>query len=281
MLLSCAIVCYRNSESQLDQVVESVVRSALEKPGLTLALTIVDNSPTDRLRKLAERHGARYLHRADNPGFGAAHNIAIAQSLEEGAAYHLVLNPDVHFDREVLPALVDYMEQHVEIGLLMPDIRYPDGRRQYLCKLLPTPADLFLRRFLPGPYRWAGRLARYELHESGYSRVMDVPSLSGCFMLLRVSVLREVGAFDERFFMYLEDVDLCRRVGSVTRTVFFPSVSITHQYVKGSYKNWRLLYNHIRSAVLYFNKWGWFFDRQRRLVNRRCVQRMRGKQVCR
>lgn len=75
------------------------------------------------------------------------------------------------------------------------------------------------------------------------------------------------GGFDERFFMYLEDNDLSRRVGQVSRTMFYPHVSVIHEYKKGSYKNPKLLIYHITSAVKYFNKWGWMFDNEKKKVN--------------
>ncbi len=153
----------------------------------------------------------------------------------------------------------------------MPRVLYPDGREQRLCKRLPAPGDLFLRRFL-------GRLGRrifrrsveaYELDGVDLSAAREIPSLSGCFMFLRSSVLRRTGLFDPRYFMYMEDVDLCRRVGAVAHTVFYPDVSITHGYTKGSYKSVRLLRYHLASAVRYFTKWGWFHDPERRSLNRR------------
>jgi GT2 family glycosyltransferase len=97
---------------------------------------------------------------------------------------------------------------------------------------------------------------------------MEVPHLSGCFMMLRTAVFETVGLFDERFFMYLEDVDYSRRVHTRYKTVYYPEVSVYHQYHKGSYKRWRNLKYHIVSAVKYFNKWGWFFDPERKTINR-------------
>ena len=265
MSISCAVVSYHNPPEQIADVLNSVTAAQ------GVALTLIDNSRTDELSDVARRFSARYIHRPDNPGFGAAHNIAIAEALAGDAMYHIVVNPDVHFGPEVIPALRAYMDAHPDIGLLMPDIRYPDGSRQHLCKLLPHPGDLFLRRFFPVLYRLSGRLDAYEMR-AGYDRVMEVPALSGCFMFLRTSVLKRTGGFDDRFFMYLEDVDLSRRIGRVARTVYYPSVSITHAYQKGSYKSSALLSRHIRSAIRYFNKWGWFFDRERTAVNRAALQ---------
>jgi GT2 family glycosyltransferase len=140
--------------------------------------------------------------------------------------------------------------------------------------LLPNPVDLTISRFFPGLYRLSGRLAWYEMRQSGYDKIMDVPALSGCFMLMRSATLRDAGIFDERFFMYLEDVDLSRRIGRLSRTVYFPYVSVVHDYGKGSYKNMRLLYCHARSAISYFNKWGWFYDVEKEAINRMAIQKM-------
>lgn len=268
MSISCSVVTYHNPPDQIADVLRSVAAT----PGV--AVTVVDNSADDTLAEVARKFGARYIHRPDNPGFGAAHNLAIREALDAGSDYHLVLNPDICFGPDVIPALHAYMEAHPDVGLVMPDIRYPDGSRQHLCKLLPHPVDLLVKRFVPTLYQMSGRADTYEMRRSGYERIMDVPALSGCFMFLRAATLKKTGGFDERYFMYLEDVDLSRRIGQVARTVFYPAVSIIHAYQKGSYKNSALLRRHISSAIRYFNKWGWVFDRERTVVNRAAIQGM-------
>lgn len=104
---------------------------------------------------------------------------------------------------------------------------------------------------------------------------MEVPILSGCFMFVRMDVIGKVGLFDERFFMYSEDVDLCRRIGEISKTVFYPNVAVFHEYEKGSYKNKKLLKYHIRSTIKYFNKWGWIFDRKRADANKKCLNQIK------
>ncbi|MGH8809882.1 MAG: glycosyltransferase [Noviherbaspirillum sp.] len=264
---------YHNDPEQIAQVLQSITSTPLD-----IAVYLIDNSQDDTLAAVAHKCGARYIHRPDNPGFGAAHNIAIADALTLGSSYHAVINPDIVFGPDVLPALRAYMDVHQDIGLIMPDIRYPDGSRQHLCKLLPRPVDLLVRRFLPTLYQMSGRLETYEMHRGGYDRIMDVPALSGCFMFLRTSILAKTGGFDQRFFMYLEDVDLSRRIGRLARTVYFPAVSVVHGYEKGSYKSGILLSHHIRSAIRYFNKWGWFFDAERRAVNRAATRALQQPQ---
>ena len=268
--LSCSIVLYNNSEQEISRVIEC---SQSSFPSVVIYL--VDNSATNKLEILAKRFGCFYIHEKSNVGFGAAHNIAIKKSLDAGFKYHLILNPDIYFPDAVFPVLIDFMDKNQQVGFVMPKILYPNGDLQYLCKLLPTPIDLIFRRFFPHFYKKAGLLSRYELRDSGYDHTMMVPSLSGCFMLLRSGVLRRVGGFDEKFFMYLEDVDLCRRIGKIAETVYYPNVTVFHEFAKGSYKNIKLLKYHIKSALYYFNKWGWFFDSERRLINNKALARMR------
>jgi GT2 family glycosyltransferase len=264
---SCSIVCYLSRHDQVERLLASVTTA---RPDLLVYL--VDNSPTDALRALAARFGARYHHLPHNPGYARAHNWALREASTAGSVYHFVLNPDIQIPLDGIGKLLAYMEQHPDVGLLAPRVHYPDGRLQPLCKLLPHPLELLVRRFFPLLHRSSGRQARYELHASGYSRVMDVPALSGCFMLMRVETVVRAGLFDERFFLYFEDVDLSRRIGRIARTVFVPHVAIVHDYARGSYRDWRLLWHHLVSAGRYFNKWGWLRDAERDRVNARTLR---------
>jgi GT2 family glycosyltransferase len=260
--VSCSVVAYHNPPSQIAAVLDSIARC-----DMAVDATLIDNSSTTVLAAVARQYRVRYAHLPHNPGYGAAHNLAIDAAIAAGRRYHVVMNPDIRFSADVLPRMFAYMERHPDIGLLAPRVHYPNGLPQHLCKLLPNPVDLLVRRFCPPLHRLSGRMARYELHGTGYGRVMDVPALSGCFMLLRLATVQQVGAFDPGYFMYFEDVDLSRRIGTVARTVYYPQASIVHDYAKESYRNLHLMRCHIRSAIRYFNKWGWWHDPRRDAVN--------------
>jgi len=241
-------------------------------------LYLIDNSPSDDARNLISDTRIIYIFNNQNLGFGAGHNVAMKEAMKSPSKYHLVLNPDVYFDQNVIPDLLQFMEANHTIGLTMPKVLYPDGRLQPLCRLLPNPAMLFLRRF----FRFHKKLLEkqnlaHELHFSGYNKIMDVPFLSGCFMFLRLDALRQVGLFDERIFLYTEDMDLSRRIHQQFRTVFYPSATIYHHHQRGSYHNVHLLFHNIKSAIRYFNKWGWFFDRERRLINQRTLLKLQNE----
>lgn len=226
---------------------------------------LLDNSP--QANPAFGKMDAEYIFTGTNLGYGRAHNIALRKTIEKNRPYHLVLNPDVELDGADLDKLVEYMEQNRNTAQLMPKVLNSDGSIQYLCKLLPTPADLIFRRFLPASWS-RRRMDRFELRASGYNKIMNVPYLSGSFMLLRTEALKEVGLFDERFFLYPEDIDLTRRLRRHYKTEFYPDVSVVHHHARGSYRNKKLLWVHINNIILYFNKWGWLFDAERKKVNR-------------
>jgi GT2 family glycosyltransferase len=267
--INASIVLYHNNTEQLARVIKSFLNT-----NLSVKLYLVDNSSNDDLKELKNIDGRiEYIFNNANLGYGAAHNIAIKKSIENKALYHLVLNPDIYFEYGVLEELFEYMQANNDIGNIIPQVKYPNGDVQYLCKLLPTPVDLILRRFVPSCSWKKKRDQNYELRWTGYNKIMNAPSLSGCFMFLRTSALEDVGIFDENIFMYLEDTDLNRRIHEKYKTIFYPKVEIIHEYAKESYKNKKLLRHHIKSAIYYFNKWGWIFDKKRKNINTTFVKK--------
>jgi len=236
-------------------------------------LFIIDHSPQDLLRKACRMERVEYEHHPENKGFGAGHNIAL-RKIMDSSPFHVVLNPDVSFGHDVIPAVLNYFEKHPDTGHIMPKVVSENNELQYLAKLLPTPADLFLKRFLPSAFS-RKRSNRFQLKFTGYDRTMNVPYLSGCCMFLRTEALEKAGLFDERFFMYPDDIDLTRRIHRHYRTVYFPYVQITHRHEASSYKSKKMLGVHLWNLVKYFNKWGWFFDRERKEINRRTLQELK------
>ncbi len=262
-MITASLVLYKTKEKDLQKVIGCVNDSIIKK------LFVIDNSPSDSLRELVLHlsNKTEYFYGQGNVGYGNAHNIGIQNSVRCNAEYHIVLNPDIFFESSVISDLELFAEHHKEVGLLLPKVVYPDGRLQYLCKLLPTPLDIFGRRFLPSNFI-KKRNEKYEMHKMGYNKVWNCPILSGCFMFMRISVLKQTGLFDNRFFMYFEDFDLMRRIHRVSKTAFYPYSTIIHDHAAEHHKNKSLLKASIKSAIQYFNKWGWVFDMERERVNK-------------
>ena len=257
--ITVSLVLYNTGMEEAKRAIFSLLAT-----DLNIKIFLVDNSPTDALKELGSLDSRiEYIFIGKNLGYGKANNLVINNVLSE-TEYHLVMNPDVYFEADTLDKIYAFMQENKDIGLTMPRVYHYDGTEQRLCKLLPTPKELIIRRFIPdGNYK--DKISRiYNMWDADYESLMDVPFLSGSFMFMRASVLAEVGGFDERFFLYCEDLDLCRRIGEVSRTVYFPGAKIYHGYQKASYLNTKLMLIHSLSAIKYFNKWGWLFDNERR-----------------
>ncbi|HEY2727547.1 MAG TPA: glycosyltransferase [Parafilimonas sp.] len=267
--ITASIVLYKNDESVITTI-NSFLSSLLK-----LKLYLIDNSPTDKLKTglkdiLADER-VNYIFNNKNLGFGKAHNIALKKSIDQ-SLYHLVLNPDIEFDNGVLEGVFYFMQSHSDVGQLLPKVFYKDGNLQKLCHLLPRPVNLISRRFFENA-AWSKKINdEYELNGFAYDKCLNIPNLSGCFMFLRCDVLKQTGLFDERYFMYMEDIDLCRRIHAISKTVFLPDVSIVHGFEKESYTNKIVLKYHVQSAIKYFNKWGWTFDAERKKFNSRILK---------
>lgn len=270
-MLTASIVLYKTPFSQLEAIIRSIANS-----NCVAKLYIIDNSTSietkEYCRQCSIKDIVEYIPH-ENTGYGSSHNIALHKAIESRSDYHVILNPDIYFDSDVLSRLTSFMDSNADAGYVLPKVIYPNGELQYLCKLLPNPFDLIFRRFLPKTKFVTQINERYELRHSGYDKIINPPCLSGCFMFMRLSTLKENNLFfDDRYFMYCEDFDLIRRIHRVAKTVYYPNVTIVHDHAKASYKNKKMLMIHIKSAIKYFNKFGWFFDKERRLMNNQILE---------
>ena len=263
--ITCSIVLYHTDISELNSIVDTLLKSELN-----LKIFLIDNSKTNILRNAVVSDSVEYIFNNKNVGYGAGHNIAIKRAYGL-SKLHLVINADIAFDPIILAKGFNYIVDNDDVIMLSPQIVSNDGDLQHFCRLLPTPFDLVVRRFVPDIFvkSFKHRLDRYLLLDKDYSKPMVVPNLPGCFMLVKTDVLNQIGGFDENFFMYVEDVDLTRRLHQQGKTLYYPEIKITHGLARGSYKFSKLLIYHIKSAIYYFNKWGWFNDKQRELINRK------------
>lgn len=266
-MFSASIVLYNHSVKEIEPLVTSLKQcDSIED------IFLIDNS--EQQNNDFSLLPVTYIFNNKNLGYGKAHNIAIRKTIEQNIPFHLVINPDVEVEPEAINEITLYMKKHKDVGQIMPKVLYPNGEIQYLCKQLPKPKDLLFRRFFPDHFFRKSK-EHFELRASGYNQIMEVPYLSGCFMFLRTDALKEVGLFDERFFMYPEDIDLTRRIHKKYKTIFYPSVSIIHYHTQGSYKTTKMLFVHLWNLVKYFNKWGWFFDEERKKVNENVLKKLK------
>lgn len=263
--LSVSIVVYRPNQPLLERTLASLAvagRSLCDaRPGSHLHLYVVDNGGLPDIGaslNALEGWQLTLVSGQGNVGYGCGHNLAIERASSE---YHLVLNPDIEMQADALVAALEFLDKNPTVGLLSPSVVDDDGQFQLLCRQYPTLADLFVRGFLPESARryFAARLARYEMrgqiNES--DAFWDPPIVSGCFMLFRTDVLRRLGGFDERYFLYFEDYDLSLRTHEVARIVYLPTVSVQHHGGGAARKGSSHIRMFIASAFKFYNRFGW------------------------
>lgn len=259
--INLSIVLFNSEFTQITNLVKK-----LQTNKSVNQIYLVDNSP---LKNAAyENCGANYKFIGNNLGYGAGHNIAIKNSINDGIKYHLVLNSDIYVEKNTLDKLLEYLEANDDVGLIMPKIKNEDGTTQLLPKLLPSPFDLLIRIFSPLKILARKRSHLYVLADF-MDKEINIPIISGCFSLFRVEALKKVGLYDVNFFMYFEDFDLSRRIHSKYKTIYYPKVTIIHSHERGAVKSFRLFKIFIASSIVYFNKYGWFFDSERNRINKK------------
>ncbi len=268
--LSVAIVLFNSALPLLQRVLDSlaVAAAAAREAGLLgeLCVHLVDNDSAAAYRGALRDELPRWraqglpvtLHELpDNRGFGAGHNALLGELDSE---VHLVLNPDAELHEQALARGLAALAADPGIALLSPFVVGPAGAQEFLCKRYPSVLVLLLRGFAPAALRraCAGRLALYEMRDvCARGEPAEVDLASGCFMLVRSAALRQVGGFDEDFFLYFEDFDLSLRLRATGRLVFDPAMRIVHHGGYAARKGWRHQVLFLRSAWRFFRKHGW------------------------
>jgi len=254
-LVSVAIVNW-NAAAELEGCLRSLYRY---HTGLALDVWVVDNaSPDASVAMLKENFpGVRLIENSENLGFAAACNQALAK-IDPQSPYVLVLNPDVVFTESSLAILLDFFKARPEAQVVTPRVLGPDGRLQRVCRRRePTPGSMLARllglaALFPNSHKFAG----YTYGNLSESLTHSVDAVSGSFMFFRREVLAAVGGFDERFFMYAEDLDWCRRARQKGFNIFYhPATSVLH--LKGASSGRRALKSqwHLhRTAYFYLQK---------------------------
>jgi len=264
MNVSASIVLYNSNAKDILGIISNL--------DADITIFLIDHSPTNILGNLFKNAQIIYIHNPSNPGFGAGHNMAISKAIALGSKYHFVINPDIQFEGDVITPMIDFAEKNADVGMMMPQVLNLDGTLQHLPKLLPSPFSILLRKFKRPSAIYDQFIKKYELRDVPSDQIYNAPILSGCFTLLNLKAIEEIGFYDDRFFMYFEDWDLSRRMHLKYKTIYFPKVSVYHGYESGANKSSKLFKIFIKSAFSYFNKWGWFFDKQRVRFNKNTLR---------
>jgi len=259
--LEVFLVVYKSDPLTIEDNLK-FLSSGIDSSKISLTINIFDNGICPEIEYLCKINAYNYFTLGKNIGFGCGHNYLYQRRLGLEKIF-LILNPDIRLSGHSINLLVIFYKaiDH-KIGILSPKLIYSDGRIQKICRFFPSPISLILRK-ISSKY-----LSFDDIPIDSCCNPLSVPFIHGACFLLGDWVIQDVGFFDPKFFLYCEDMDLCRRVLKRYEVVYYPNVQAIHELARGSSKSLRLFYYHIVSAIKYFNKWGWFFDRDRRMLNK-------------
>jgi GT2 family glycosyltransferase len=268
--LVSAIVLFHN-ESSAREAAECI--DALQKQSIADQIEIipVNNGASDEVNSLllgppkphqgeggSSSTSSHPLILSHNLGYGAGNNRGAAQAI---GTYILIINPDNRLEHTALETMVRYLEEHPDTGLVSPKLVFPDGSLRDSFRSFPNPVDLIIKR-TPLRYIFKKRMARYLQWNEDPHTIRDVDWMSGACLLLSKKLYDELGGFDERFFLFLEDCDLCRRIWEQGLRVVYLPTAMAHdqkQRLSGggilSLITKRTVRIHVASALKYFWKW--------------------------
>ncbi|MGO8670969.1 MAG: glycosyltransferase family 2 protein [Capsulimonadaceae bacterium] len=199
---------------------------------------VVDNASTDGSAGMVKSEFPEVclIENTENAGFSRGNNQAIAAS---HGRYVFLLNSDAFVHPGALRTLVEFADAHPTTGIIGPKVLNSDGSLQFSCRRFPSLGAGFFRNTLLGRLFPRNRYAReYLMGDFDHSKTREVDWVSGCAMLIRRDLIDRIGALDERFYMYCEDVDICARAWDDGFSVMFcPDAVVTHAIGRSSDKN--------------------------------------------
>lgn len=259
MDVSVIIVNYRSRE-KTRQCLSSLRK--VDFSGISHETIVVDNSESDDFDDEFRTSfpDVSFLRSGRNLGMGSGNNFGAQKAVGD---FFLIVNPDTVLRLDAVRVLFRSMKDRDDIGIAGPKLLNPDETLQYSCLRFPRFWTPILRRTFLGRFA-PNHLGRYLMTDFDHESARDVDWMMGSCLMIRADFYRKAGGFDERFFMYFEDIDLCRRAWrSGLRVVYCPEATVIHDHARGSARSrWfvapftsRLAREHIRSWMKYFLKW--------------------------
>jgi len=258
MKLSIIILNYRSKELTT-KCIETFYNSSGEKD---YEIIIVDNGSGDNSVEVLHNRfpNIKIIPNIRNLGYGAGNNMGIVQAKGEKI---LILNPDVEIKYPSIEKMMEYLDSHPDVGLIGPKLIYPDGVTQDSYRHFPGLFDLIIKRTHLHRFSFfRKRMDNYLMYDMNNSETQEVDWLVGAAFMMPTDFFKKIGLFDERYFLFFEDTDLCRRVWKTGyKVIYFPSSNAIHNHKRLSQGKWhkvlrkKTFYIHIASAIKYFWKW--------------------------
>lgn len=252
------LIVHTFEQRLIRQTLRSIRRSA---PQMHLEVIVIDNNPPAGIEVMLRQEfpEVRYFSKS-NEGFGSAMNVGMRAAT---GRYVLVFNPDIIVSPGSLEKLLKYMDAHPEVGVVGPKLLNADGSLQYSCNRYHQWLVPVLRRTPLGRLPWGQKIVdEFLMKDADHNQTLEVDWLMGSSLFARAEALKKVGQFDERFFMYFEDTDLCWRFWEAGyKVVYYPESVMVHYHRRASadgsiFQQLRspLTWHHIFSAYKFFRK---------------------------
>ncbi|MBU4360570.1 glycosyltransferase family 2 protein [Patescibacteria group bacterium] len=257
MKLSIIILNYKTCEL-VKQCLKNIVNLNLQ---FKYEIIVVDNNSNDEIEKIMREEFPifTFAQTNENKGMGAGNNVGIKKAKGE---YILILNPDVVVWENSIENLLNFIEQNEKIGCVAPKLLYPNKKYQQSRYRFP---DFFMPALIRTQLNKIGKkkLDKYLMNDVSVNEPHKIDWARGSALLSRKKILDKIQGFDERYFMYLEDTDLCRKIWKSGSEIWFvPDSKMTHYYFRESGGNaWlkdlfkKMAWIHIGSWLKYFIKW--------------------------
>ncbi len=256
MDISIVIVNYKSKE-KLCACLKSISDSDLKD--ISYEIIVIENNSGDDLRELKKNIIDFKLVESDrNLGMGGGNNLGIRISQGD---FVLILNPDTILKEDSIKILLDYIKNNPDVYIVGPKLLNIDLSLQLSCSYFPRPWTPIFRRTFLGRF-FKEHLNWFLMKDFSHDIIKEVDWLMGSCLMIRKEGFE---GFDERFFMYFEDIDVCRRAWKVDKKVVYnPKAEVIHHHARESAKYpWylsifkdKLAQEHIKSWFKYFKKWG-------------------------
>ncbi len=256
-LVSALVLNYRSHRDTVRCVQALLAQTIADR----MEMIVIDNHSDDESiafirAQLGKEQRVRIVEDRRNIGYGAGNNAGARLARGE---FLLIINPNNLLPRDGAERMLAYLQSHGDIGITGPTFVYPDGTIRPSARAFPTIPDLLRKRLFPAQWHRAYQKTAQAMlrHES-----MEVDWLVGACLMMRTELYRQLGGFDERFFLFFEDIDLCRRIRDAgKRVVYLPQIRVpdTDRRLSGqsifSFLRRKTTWIHLQSAVQYFWKW--------------------------
>ena len=259
MDLSIVILVYKQ-KGLLRQCLKGI---SLLNLNFTYEIIVVDNDLTDSCSQMIKKDfpEVKFIQSDKNLGYAGGNNLGLKKAQGK---YIMILNPDIAILTNEFEKMMQFMNQHPQVGILGPKLINADGSQQYSCYRFPTFLMPFYRRTFLGKLPWfRQKVEKYLMMDWDHQNNQEVDWLLGGCLMVRKTALDKVGLLDERFFLYFEDVDWCRRFWEKGyQVIYFAESEVVHYHQRSSADtSWllglfkKVTREHIKSWLKYFAKY--------------------------